>query len=158
MRFLRQQQRRVRFRSVLLASYRRDDREWGRWLQWEILKPLVPLALATLLHMVQWISIPHTLYILMMLACFCWMGFVAWNAWSAFQRLDKRRLALLNASGVDCDLGKTIGNRRAWSEARTGKTMREILDGPHLIERISARATPVRCLNNLTPSAAACGS
>ena len=101
-------------------------------MQWEILKPLLPLALATLLHMVQWISIPHPLFILIVLTCLCWMSFVVLNAWSAFRRLDKRRLALLKDSGVDCNFGKAMTSRRAWAAARDGKTMREILDGPPL--------------------------
>lgn len=130
--FFRKQRQRVRTRSVLLASYRRGSQEWGRWLQWEIAKPVLPLALLTVLHMVRWIAIPHAVYLLILLSYLIWMAFVAWNAWSAFSRLDKKRLALLEASGVKCDLGKVMGDRRAWSAVREGKTMREILDGPPL--------------------------
>jgi hypothetical protein len=130
--FLRRQRRRVRARSTLMASYRRGSREWGRWLQWEIAKPLVPLTLLTLAHMVEWIAIPHTIFLLLLLACVSWMVFVWWNAWTAFQRMEKKRLALLEAAGVKCDLGKLMTNRRAWTAVHEGKTMREILDGPPL--------------------------
>ena len=132
MHVFRKQRQRIRARSVLLASYRRSDREWGRWLKWEILKPALPLALVTMLHMVGWIAIPHAIFLLMLLTYAIWMIFVSWNAWSAARRLDKRRLALLEASGVECDFGKVMTNQSAWAAVREGKTMREILDGPPL--------------------------
>jgi len=130
--FLRTQRQRIRMRSVLLASYRRGDQEWGRWLQWEIAKPILPLFLSVLLHMVGWIAIPNAIFLLMLLTYGAWIAFVSWHAWSAFKRLDKKRLALLDASGVKCDLGKMMTDRRAWAAVREGKTMREILDGPPL--------------------------
>lgn len=130
--FLQRQRQRIRSRSVLLASYRRGNQEWGRWLQWEIAKPALPLALLTVLHMVDWIAIPHAIFLLMLLIYAIWMAFLSWNAWSAFRRLDQKRLALLEASGVKCDLSSAMMDRRAWAAVREGKTMREILDSPPL--------------------------
>jgi hypothetical protein len=130
--FLRKQRQRIRTRSVLLASYRRGNQEWGRWLQWEIAKPAVPLVLLTALHMLEWIAIPHALFLLMLLAYAIWMAFLSWNAWSALRRLDRKRLALLEASGVQCGLDTVMTDRRAWAAVRDGKTMREILDSPPL--------------------------
>src|SRR5690606_12959889 len=141
--FLRNQRQRVRTRSVLLASYRRGNQEWGRWLQWEIAKPALPLALLTALHTMEWIAIPRAIFLLMLLTYAIWMAFISWNAWSAFRRLDKKRLALLEASGVSCDLGTVMTDRRAWAAAREGKTMREVLDGPPLDQEHCN--TTVRC-------------
>jgi len=115
-----------------MASYRRGNQEWGRWLKREIVKPVLPVALLTLPHMVGWIAIPEAVFLSILLACMVWMAFVCWNAWSAFRRLDKKRLSLLEASGVRCDFGKLMTDRRAWAAVREGKTMREILDGPPL--------------------------
>lgn len=56
------------------------------------------------------------------------MGFVLWNAWTAFQCLDKKRLALLKAADIDCDLGKVMSSPRAWAATLQGKTIREVLD------------------------------
>lgn len=132
MQVFRKQRQRLRTRSVLLASYRRGPRVWDRWVQWEITKPLLPLAMLTVLHGVGWIVIPHSIFLLMLFTYLIWMIFVSWNAWDAFRKLDKKRLALLKASGVECDLGKAMTDPRAWAAVREGKTMRDILNGPPL--------------------------
>ena len=122
----------IRTKSVMLSSYRQPQRRWGQWLQWELLKPIGILLPVTLLEIFEIISVPHELLLPILALCFGWMGFVSWHAWTAFQRLDKRRLDLLNAAGVVCELGTIMSSKCAWAAVKEGKTIRQILDGPPL--------------------------
>lgn len=95
-------------------------------------KPALLLVAIAIVHMLDLVAIPITAFILTMAVYASWMVFVSWNAWSAFRRMDRRRLALLEASGVECNLASLMSDRRAWAAAKEGKTMRQILDGPLL--------------------------
>ncbi|MDV3241187.1 MAG: hypothetical protein LOY00_05295 [Methylocaldum sp.] len=76
---------------------------------------------------------PWFIFYLFFLIAAGWMAFVTWNAWTAFRRIDQRRRALLQASGVDCDLSSLMASREAWKASLAGKTMREILGDTSLI-------------------------
>lgn len=125
--------RRIRSKSVLLSSYRRNIRDWDFWFLWQIAQGLIPVTIIGILHVavtpVPWFG--FLVFIIMT----GWMAFVAWNAWTAFRRLHQRRLAFLQASGVECDLSLSslLTSREAWKASLAGKTMRDVLDGPPLI-------------------------
>ncbi|HSX55230.1 MAG TPA: hypothetical protein VLG14_08030 [Sphingomonas sp.] len=127
------QRRRIRRQSVLLSSYRRNDRDWGNWLNFEILKPVFLLAGLAALHVAGLIAIPLWLVLGMMAASAVWALFVVVNAWAAFQRMDRRRLVLLEAAGVVCDLSAVLQDKRLWSATLQGRTMRDMLKDPSLV-------------------------
>jgi len=130
MNMLERQGMRVRAKSVMLASYRKQPNEWSYWLRWETFKAFVPAILVLAPHAFGWVTIPPSLAFCLIGAGLVWWLFVGWNAWAAFRRLDKKRRALLQNAGVECDFVALFKSRRAWTAALQGKTMREVLDDP----------------------------
>lgn len=126
---LETQRRRIRAKSVLLSGYRKNARAFDHWLKLELAKAVVPVAIVTAAQALGWVSISPMLAVAIIGIFMLWVVFVYWNAWDAFHRLDKRRLAYLRRTGVECDLVSLSTNRRAWAAALQGRTMHDVLKG-----------------------------
>lgn len=79
-----------------------------------LIKPVAAMSVVAAPHAFGWLALPLWVGVATIAASLLWMGFVGWYAWSAFRRLDRKRLALLEASGVACDFAKAMASPRAW--------------------------------------------
>ena len=111
--------RRIRVKSILLSSYRRNPNAWMNWLRFEGFKGAAP-AFALLAVRIVGLEAPPWLFWIALIWFGIWNAFVLSNAIKSLRKLDRRRDKFLKDAGFNPQISSLLRDPHAWRQTLGG--------------------------------------